>query len=330
MFRKKRKRPPAAYMLEDSGEFVWDAFYQFECNWGMFVALDFATLPFGVPMPIDPKLLPGVDGTSVENYLVPLDAEFPEAMYLQAIAYMTKKDLDCDVVNGDAMITEQRWISTCSHNPGHRSQMVIEQVTVELAGRTLRPLVPSTDDEVIIFSEEAMQRVKSSGLLGPRFGRVILVNPRYPVVRDNPRFYFLKCDSAPPLRISRVVPESRNCCHRCGAGPLICHACGAKLGFTSCPQCDADTFAFADEYKGPGDPRICVHPYPAEGPVVEVSQWNGEDFFGSGTAVYVTYRAIEFLVREGIGPFTAKPIRADIQGASDEKMAMLERARGGS
>ncbi len=327
MIWRRQNSPVAEFTTDQDGEFVWDVFYRFECSWSMFVALDFPVLPFGLPMPIDPKLLSGVDGSSMEDYLVPLDCDFPQSTFLQAVAFMTEKDRAGDVVNGYSN-SKGRWISTCRSNPAHLSQYVVESLSMELGGINLRPLVPQLCDELIVFVKEAADCVSSSDLRGAKFGPVELLDTGHLLESAGVTFHYLKFDAAPPLRLPRVVPESRNRCHRCGHGPLICHDCGARLGFTACPKCGVDTFVIAEDHCGERDPRIRIMPTSDQGQIVEVSRWNGEDFFGDLTYTVVTRRVLALLIAERIGPFTATPLRANIRGISKEKAALLKHARG--
>lgn len=223
-----------------------------------------------------------------------------------------------DEEKGEYRDVEVKWCD-CPADPSHVTHSTYSEYELEVEGGTrVGDIVPEFSHNVVLSASFAA-KLRESGLTGFNLVRPAVVpNDDRP---EEPDLRVLRSLGRGGRRSRRVVGVP-NACPYCGAGPLICGACGYEE--VKCPRCSNITRILSSVHKGAGDKRLRMAAEPKAGEILDGSRWDGSDFFGSS---YVTRRAVDWLLSVHAAPFYARPVRVWTDKMSDEQKKCLERAK---
>jgi len=207
----------------------------------------------------------------------------------------------------------------CPIDPAHITGQAYKAFEAELSGGPRIGDILLHNSGEVVLSPSFTERLESSGLTGFDFMPLTITlnftsgqDPKLSVLR------FLGRGGQRPRKVVGVP----NACPFCGAGPLICTACGYEV--IRCPKCGNITRILTQAHKGPGDKRLRMAAEPKAGEVLDGSRWDGSDFFGSS---YITRRAVDWLLSIHAAPFVARPVRVWVDKMTNEQKGWLERAK---
>jgi uncharacterized C2H2 Zn-finger protein len=192
----------------------------------------------------------------------------------------------------------------CSGQPQHRFQRRIKNAeAIARGGRRVVNFVSDGGDGYHALSAATASRLIKSNLTGVELLPIQFDLAEYPYGLPC-QFFGLRFVGRPCERIASIVGENR--CSQCGQPDLFCARCGNW--FFKCPRCNASVRAHfddpvADDSEWVNDDHSIRYGTPH---ILDGDRYDGSDFIRTAWGEFVSARAIEWLLENGVRGFSAR------------------------
>jgi hypothetical protein len=193
----------------------------------------------------------------------------------------------------------------CSRQPQHRLQHRIKNAeAIARGGRRVINFVSGGGDGYHALSAETASRLIKSNLKGVELLPIQFDLAEYPYELPC-QFFGLRFVGRPCERIPSLVGENR--CSECGQPDLFCARCGNW--FFKCPQCKTSVRVHFDDpvaddesdYVSDDESIRYGTPY-----ILDGDRYDGSDFIATATGEFISARAIEWLLENGVRGFSVR------------------------
>jgi hypothetical protein len=193
----------------------------------------------------------------------------------------------------------------CSERPQHRLQHRLKNAeAIARGGRRVVSFVSSGGDGYHAVSADVASRLMKSNLKGVELLPIQFDLAEYPYELPC-EFFGLRFVGRPCKRIASLVGENR--CSLCDQPDLFCSRCGNW--FFQCPRCKASVRVHFDDPVADDDSDWVsddesiryATPY-----ILDGDRYDGSDFIATASGEFISGRAIEWLLENGVRGFSGR------------------------
>jgi hypothetical protein len=211
----------------------------------------------------------------------------------------------------------------CESAPKHLTRSAYSEVGGDLFGRTeMAEFVIDSTYGLILVSHDFRRRLEHTRLRGYEFVPFAVVVNQSQV--PEPRLFVLQGTGRNCERPLHVFGGD-NLCPFCKEVFIVCDRCGWMPW--DCPTCGRESHTVAKHHKGPDDKRVILDRTMNSDRIVDVSKWDGADFFASHLdKLFVTKRVWDWVVAIHAGPLMGRPARICLDAVTVEQRKWLAQA----
>lgn len=219
-------------------------------------------------------------------------------------------------------------VKTCPENTEHVTGRRLVQLLVDLYGWEDDTGITCDKNGTHWFvGAQLADQLREAKFTGMRFNRVTISTNQSP--NASPQLVWIEPTGAKCRREVTIDVPKPNVCPFCGAGPVVCPSCRHYDG--ECRQCQQIMFVSERDWM-PGDKRFTVRAgrlrgEPLKRSIVDAVRWDGSDVMPGTYEAIVSRRVVDFLVGAHVGPLIARPVKVNIDGASQQVLERLEKAK---